>query len=299
MKSFGRVCSGIAVIMLGVGILLTAIGAGRMKNNWSVPGDGQTGQDMPERAFDGNIASIELRVPYGAVRIESSGDEQIYFSAERITADSFEIKEDDGTLSFMVNTPEEKKLHFLGISFPAEEISRCIEGVSDYPVYVLRIPKNYRGKISVELQMGVFEASCIAAESLDVNVKTGELTIYNSELGSVNARCNAGSVTISGKCRELVSHLDVGSQEITILGSEDDYSGELSCSVGTVEREFRTTPYHELSEELMIKDARLVDLECYDGFKNRCAWQNTGAEGMLKVTGNMGEVRVRFLTPED
>lgn len=305
MKRFSKFFSGIAAIMLGVGILLIAIGAGSAKSDWEEIAGAQQGTNTIERTFEAE-KDVELAVSLGVIRVEASWDEEIHFQARNVRAEAVEITEKAGEIQIRMGGDNWAATRLISIPLLLDEDLRWdfSDGFSydvyedaAYPVYVLFVPEDYAGKLELSLDVGAVSVQEITAGELKASVDVGELRIHSCTAKRLSAECDMGANIVSGAYGDIIVENDIGTVDVRIVGREEDYNGDLACELGKVRYMRGSVPAGagKLSEEIEL--AEYFDVSGKGGVDRSFEWYGASAKGQLKVRCDIGEIEVRLIEP--
>ncbi|MDE7299431.1 MAG: DUF4097 family beta strand repeat-containing protein, partial [Lachnospiraceae bacterium] len=250
MKRFGRVFAGIAAIMLGIGILLVAVGISRVKADWrsqeSFGGTGSVSREFTQ------AEQISIEVPVGLLRIQVSGDDKIRFYAENIDEDGLIVRSEGDRVEIRMRE-EQKMLNLFHLDIPVLGLTdiRHLEENQNAPVYVLTVPENYSGVIRASLSCGKLSADGIRASELELETNVGEMSVdgcaasklkLNVNLGALwiescraawaEAECNLGSIGMQGDFEGLSANVNIGELSLWMARPESAYQGSIAVSLG-------------------------------------------------------------------
>lgn len=98
------------------------------------------------------------------------------------------------------------------------------------------VPQNYQFQsVELEVDTGEIIVSNLVAEYVDINADVGDFSAQNIKAGQLVADVDAGNVEIGLlDCYDSEFDCDVGNIDVTVVGSESDYSYETECDVGDI-----------------------------------------------------------------
>lgn len=303
MRRFSKVFSGIAVIMLGFGIMLIAIGFGSAKSDWERISGAQQGTDTVARTFDA-ASGVEIRAPLGNVQVGASPDEKLHFWAYNVRAEALEIAEQDGKITICTEGEGGTAARLISVPFLAEGgadggFAFLTAGDAGYPCYVLFLPQAYEGGLDISLGAGEVSVYGISAGEMELFVDVGVLRTEACTAKKLSAGCDIGESIVSGAYEEISVQCDIGAVEVTLLGREEDYNGGLACGLGQLRYMRAAAPANagELSERL--EPAEYFDVSEKGGVDRSFEWDGAAAKGQLKVQCDIGEIEVRLVEPQE
>lgn len=255
MKRFGRIFTGIAAIMLGIGIILVAVGIGRIKAEWdgteSFQDTGSVSRELEQ------AERINVEVPFGLLRMESSPDDKIRFYAENINENNLLVRSSSSEAEIRMRTAEGeiKELSLFHLNIPFIEGGALIktEDWRNAPVYVLMVPENYGGAIRADVALGKIEASGIQASELELRTDLGNISAGDCEVSELRmeaatgivwtegctaeraeVKCKAGNVRLEGNFAALTADIGMGELFLEPGRPESAYHGSVSAVFGQI-----------------------------------------------------------------
>ncbi|WP_297669715.1 DUF4097 family beta strand repeat-containing protein [Thomasclavelia sp.] len=98
------------------------------------------------------------------------------------------------------------------------------------------IPINYQfNDVDISVDAGDFEAKNIYARDIEISVDAGDFAAKKITATNLNVEVDAGKATIDLlDCLNSDFDCDVGDIEVMMVGSEADYSYDVSCDLGSV-----------------------------------------------------------------
>lgn len=98
------------------------------------------------------------------------------------------------------------------------------------------IPINYQfNDVDISVDAGDFEAENIYARDIEISVDAGDFAAKKVTTTNLNVEVDAGKATIDLlDCLNSDFDCDMGDIEVTMVGSEADYSYDVSCDLGSV-----------------------------------------------------------------
>jgi len=244
MRTFVKVWIGIAFLAIGFGVGVVAIAAVVGHNDKNLATHSIT------ETYEG-VTSIDLDIAYGDVEI-IKGD-TFSINAENLVGDEFESYISGDT--WYVSQQTDKSVGIFGIDISLGQLGGWDD---DYvPRITITVPKDFTAD-QFTLNMGAGEVSAesiqafegqfeIGAGRLEVNqitvsnkayfnVGAGEMVLSDAMLNDITMECGVGSVSIEGT---ITGNNDissgVGSIDLDLNGSKEDYSYEISAGIGDVD----------------------------------------------------------------
>ncbi len=264
MKTFTRIWLGIALFAIGIGTILLII-------------TGISGVSIPYLATVSyqdtysDVTSIDMEITFGEVKI-IEGD-TFSIKGERVPENSLEsYVDEDGTWVIRQNMDHMNLVDFMGLDLSVGNFLHW-KGARTSTI-TITVPHNFvADDISVEIKAGEVEAERILAETGSFHVSTGRLVIdeldideesdYRIGAGSmllnkvsvknITVDCGVGEVVIRGKViGDNEVSCDIGSVEMYLEGEKDDYSYDISASIGNIDID--NNSYHGISERYINND---------------------------------------------
>lgn len=323
MKRFSKIFSGIAAIMLGVGIILVAFGIGSVRSDWDEVKAAWQGTDHVQREFDG-VKHIEIDIPFGYLVVSATTGDQVCFEATDVKAEKLEIRQKDGKLEIRMDNGKNAMQSLL--AFPVMADSRWGDNEKlSMQEYRLLLPENYAGELEIDLGMGKVWLDGVDAGAMNLSMDAGELVVEECRAGKLDADCDIGSCSVEGIFQDISVKMDIGVLDVNLYGSHEDYDGVIACEIGEMEYHMgldvqKLVEYYnsagesadgmernDYSNDIIRSELGLEDYEDYadavswaeawnrkGGIDNRKKWNSPNAKGKLEIKCDIGDVTVRF-----
>ncbi len=276
MKKFGRFFSGIAAIMLGVGILMIVFGIKGTKAYWEKQDNSRDVENMSHMIYAAE--KIKMDIPYGIVEIGMSSDSgAVQFYGENIDKDSVIIHEDQGEIAISVKDSYERiRLFNLEVPiFSGMEFGK-LNRREKTPVYTLLLPWNYVKELDIHVDYGELSVDGVWTESMKLNVNLGEIKVEESYAKNLELLCHAGRAYAKGDFLTVDAEVELGDLDLILFGEKEIYSGHLSGRIGNLvygATDFSgNRRYYKHQEGLIIKEEKFsgngdgkVSLSCKVG----------------------------------
>jgi hypothetical protein len=264
MKTFTKVWLGIAMIAIGIGVALLVIAVA----------SGASLEDLPTISYEesySDVSSIDMDIEYGEVKIVDGDSFSI--DATRIPEDGLESYVDtDGTWVIRQNSEGNNFIDFFGLHI---SMGRFLTWDGDLtPRITITLPRDFVAEdISVVIKAGDVEVDKIHAATGSFNLSAGRLAVKELEItdhsdyiigagqmilqnvtvSNITVDCGVGDVTIEGN---VIGDSDitcnVGNVELDIEGEEEDYSYDISSSIGNIDID--NNNYHSISNRIINND---------------------------------------------
>lgn len=232
MKQFSRIVSGIAVVMLGLGVLLCFLGIqkqdwGRLREAYAYDGKYETTAEQAKE--------ICMEIPYGYVRIGITQGTQILFSAVNIENGSVKT-EADSSLFYVSSDCGKDDQKILG-TLVSHNMLTGKEQAEDItiPVYTLLIPEGDYKVIDINVECGGIELDQITADRLNIKINMGEIKTSGISAERARFECNIGTVDAGGDFTEIEGNVNMGTLALSLAGGEKEYSSDITCSIGSIQ----------------------------------------------------------------
>jgi hypothetical protein len=264
MKTFTKVWLGIALIAIGIGVAILVIAVA----------SGASLEDLPTISYEesySDVTSIDMDIEYGEVKIVEGDNFSI--DATRIPEDGLESYVDtDGTWVIRQNTEDNNFINFFGLHFSTGHFLGWNDDLT--PRITITLPRDFVAEdISLVIKAGDVEVDKIHAVTGNINVSAGRLAVKELEItdnsdyiigagqmilknltvSNITVDCGVGDITIEGN---VIGNSDitcnVGNVELDIEGEEEDYSYDISSSIGNVDID--NNSYHNISNRIINND---------------------------------------------
>lgn len=276
MRRFSKTFSGIAAIMLGVGIILAAVGLSRAKADWEKLREETPGRDRVEKEFAG-IESIDLAIPFGYLKVGTAADNKVHFEAVNVN-ENLRIREEDGELDIHMDG-NKNILQYFSISLMGLHFDRDEFIIQEYQ---LLLPEDYQGKVEIHFDGGKLMMDEVRAGEVDISMDVGELDISGCDIKRLKASCDVGEIKVDGRFRDISVKNGIGALGVNVYGEKEDYKGSVRCGIGNL-------GYYDYSKA----DVSHV-WHWEGGLGVREKWDGRNAAGKLEVESDIGEVSVMF-----
>ena len=212
----------IALIAIGAGALLCLLSYFLVGGDWT--GYNSKGNEYVSKTYESGTGIKEIKID------ENSNEVNIVAAdTDIVTIDYYddpekplyEIEEKNGKLEFERNDRSVFKL--VNIDFSKKDIT-------------VTIPKDYAGKLDVDLTSGTLRATDVTAGKLKVDNTSGSIELVNvSVAGDIDLENTSGSIEFKNLKSDGDIKIDntTGSIEGSIVGSESDYSITTDVTAGS------------------------------------------------------------------
>lgn len=258
------VVSGFACCMIALGLGVTSEAVAERLPNSIVyvnnQGGPYVGDDQNVSETYNGITDIDVQLSVGELQIKESDTDKVKFEATNIDS---RLK-----LNYYVDEGElvvETRKHIAGLN-----------GGNFQGVVTLYLPKDFMmDEVDLHIGAGELYIDNISTNDLSIDVGAGEATINDFHALEADFQCGAGSITASGAAEmQLDVDCGVGDINMTLAGSEQDYSYELKCGVGEI----------------------TIGGNNYSGLgRKKEIYNNTGKE--ISIDCGIGEVSMDFIQP--
>ncbi len=264
MKTFTKVWLGVALIAIGIGaaILVIAIVSGASL------------KDLPTMSYEesySDVTSIDMDIEYGEVKLVKGDIFSI--DATQIPENGLESYVDtDGTWVIRQDIEDHNSMDFFGIHFSMGHIWSWNRDLN--PRITITVPRDFVAEdISLVIKAGDVQVDRIQATTGSFNVSAGRLVVeelnitedsnYIIGAGSIDLKnvtvrnitvdCGVGDIAIEGNVfgdNEVTCN--VGSVKMDINGNKEDYSYDISSSIGNIDID--NNSYHNISKRMINND---------------------------------------------
>lgn len=286
MRRFSKIFSGIAAILLGVGILLVAAGIGRARSDWEKYRESGQGSDQVEQEFDG-VGSIRIDVPFGYMYIGTSEDGKVHFQAKNVTEENL----------FLLRTGEELDIRMDGgkstvtsLSFMAMGWGVDREGFV-VQEYRLLLPEDYSGRMNIGIDCGKLFMEGVRAGEMDISMNAGELILSDCHAERLDAGCDIGNCMVEGSFKDIRVNGNMGVLNVNVYGGKEDYDGVIRCDIGEL------AYYSYDSGNVQFPGYAVGRHDQWNqsgGLGIHERWEGRNAKGKLEVKCDIGSVNVTF-----
>lgn len=200
----------VAVLLILIGSVV--FGGTMMKLNWDFTALSTTKYETNTYLVDTEYKNISVTTDTADIEFVISDSTKVVCYEEINAKHSVEVK--DGTL--FVKLIDERKWHeHIGINFGTPKIT----------VY---IPKAEYGTVSVKTSTGNITLENISAESLDLSVTTGKVTLSDTTCkGDVSVKVSTGRTNITDvTCKNLITSGNTGDVVLKNVVATEEFSVE-------------------------------------------------------------------------
>lgn len=237
MNRFYRVVSGVAVVLIGLGVLIGSIGlllGGRM-------GDLPVGLrfGFPPRIWGSDTVEADyadihtLDFQFEAMDVIIQEGDGFSIQAKQINARRF-------------TTEQNGHIWRIRCDNKSSGLNRINWGNSwgkRAPQVVVTLPRGFTAeRLDLEMGMGFLTADGLAADRSYIDLGMGEMDLLNFSSRDCELGVGMGSLTLSGKLTGRGSvECGMGSVEIFLEGQESDYGFDATVGMGSVNIGLHTT----------------------------------------------------------
>lgn len=272
MKLFTRICLGIGLVSIGLGIGCLILAAGSRRHSF---------RDVPtysrEESFTG-IHSLDIRIDYGDVSVVEGDGFRI--NAKRLYEEvEFDAYVSDGV--WIIKQDMEGVFDLFGFTIPF----RFETGDVDYtPDIEITVPRGFSAEnIYLELNAGRTEAEVIRSgkgtfkvdagelrinelkipEESSYTVDAGHISLNNVEVGNITVDCGIGYVEIAGFVTgDNRITCDVGKVNMELDGNPKQYSYDIDSDIGNVIIDGKSYHRRKINSDSVDKTEGSFLLEC-------------------------------------
>ncbi|MDF2484878.1 MAG: hypothetical protein K0R46_1046 [Herbinix sp.] len=271
MKTFVKIWLGIALIAIGIGVAVLVIAIA----------SGASFEDVPTFSYEESYSEakgLDMEIQYGEVKIVQGDTFKI--DAVRLPEDGLEsYVNEDGTWIIRQDTDRDDNfVDFFGFHLSTRNIFRWNDNFT--PRITITLPEDFvADNMSIVIKAGDVEADVIRATTGDFNlaagrlvvkmlevsqessyeIGAGQMTLSNVKVNNITVDCGVGDVRIEGDVTgESDISCDVGKVELDLDRDEDDYSYDISASIGNVSID--NNSYHNISNRVINNDNAENDL---------------------------------------
>lgn len=270
MKTFVKVWLGIALIAIGIGVAVLVIAIA----------SGASFEDVPTFSYEesySEVKGLDMEIEYGELKVVQGDTFKI--DAVRLPEDGLEsYVNEDGTWVIRQDTDRENFVDFFGFHLSSRNFFRWSDNFT--PRITITLPEDFvADKILMVIDAGDVEADVIRATTGEFNLAAGRLVVKNLEISeessymigagqmtlsnvkanNITVDCGVGDVRIEGDVTgESDITCDVGNVELNLDRDIDDYSYDISASIGKVSID--NNSYHNISNRVINNDNAENDL---------------------------------------
>lgn len=228
--------------------------------------------DVDKYRLEGTFSRIDIEVGGCIFDVKESGDDGFYVETEK--TDKFQSYVEGGTLYvksgaklvFGKVNDKCKVVFYVPAGYRFDGV-RLELGAGRMSVGNLRA-----GEASIEAGAGEILVSGVEADWLELSVGMGNIELKGMDVNRLNVSVGMGAVTARGSVSgDVKADCSMGSVELTLEGSRNDFNYDLDCSMGTIR----------------------LDGEEYSGMGMSKSFDN-GAGKSMEADCSMGEVTIRF-----
>lgn len=258
MKKFMKNCGILALVMILVGIVMTAT-AGIVKGpeviaaftsysktalekldsgvRFDVESDMDFASDVPmlnaneQNTFDATgITKLDMEL--GACQLNILPSEDQYFYAHTDGAGSCQVYTSDETLHVKVISATS-----IGASLSADDNEINLDIKAPTGAVYLYVPASYHfEEVKLVLGAGAISSSTLfTADDLEIELAAGEIELENIEVGKLNAEVGAGTLSFAGSVQQEADvECGMGEINLELAGSESDFNYDVEVAAGDV-----------------------------------------------------------------
>ncbi|MDF9825124.1 hypothetical protein M2475_001591 [Breznakia sp. PF5-3] len=255
----------ISAIFILVGIVITTIGISQggmiyakqyrlgpvSTTGWS---DGKNFRDSKTYTTKSSVKSINIEADAGEVYIKEA--DKFSIEVKNYDVKAIEFKDNDGDIS--LSTGNQEIVIFPFTFWDDDSYERKI---------TIYVPKSCKS-LEVDADLGNVEMNDISIDNLSLSLNLGSLEAKNIKVKTGKLDLDLGDAEFSGDFKEsLVITNNLGSIDITLAGSIDDYGYSLDTDLGEIS----------------------IGGNSYHSHKD-----NNGGKRLLKADADLGEINVFF-----
>lgn len=170
------------------------------------------------------IQELEIEAGPGSMEIREESREDSQDTALRI------VHEDGSALRYRIYQEEDT----LKIELPSR--IRDLSGDWRMETLTIYVPAGFRFReVNVETMAGSFYADALYADQLELESKSGSISIKGGRAGNLEVDCMAGAIECLARVeRGADADCKAGSLIIAMAEAKDQYNYELDCKTGTI-----------------------------------------------------------------
>jgi hypothetical protein len=270
MKTFYKVWLGIGLMAFGFGIaiIILAFFSGATNQRGEAPYSFQETYD--------NIESIDIKINYGKINIVEGDTFSI--DAWHLMADSLTSYNNDGT--WYINDESKHDISLFGLRVSVRQLFRWNDDM--IPKITITIPKGFvaeefnldidAGEVKVDTIQAKGGSIIVDAGSLEIqnltmlgeseyHVGAGEMILKNLIAQDIALDCGVGSIKLQGSLDGYNKiSCGIGEVKLDLVGSENDYSYDISSGIGQVDIGGRS--YHNIDKSINNNSGKHLELDC-------------------------------------
>ena len=293
MRTFVKTWIGIAFIAMGFGavlLIITFASGARFdqifRDNGTNIGYHSNNTFSLQESYNG-VKSIDIDVSYGEVDIQTG--ETFSIDASRLPENGLEAYVENGT--WMIKEKGDKEhIRIFDFNIPEDGI---LWDSYNTPIITITVPEDFTaddfklkvsaGEVTAEkinAKTGEFEVSAgrftvdelNITDKSDYSVGAGQIEINSIQAKDITVDCGVGEIVIEGSVfGDNDITCNVGNVELYLDGTEDDYSYDITRSLGNID--VGEESYQNVSEKVI---------------------NHNGAENKLKLNCEIGNITVDF-----
>lgn len=230
MTRFYRIMSSIAVVLIGLGIVLSVIGllmGGRIGDLSMDPRYGFLpriwGNDTVEASYT-DIHRLDFQ--FEAMDVEIKPGDSFTIRAERVNSRQFSSYQDGDTW----------KIHSDNERSPFSKINWGNSWDKKAPRVTITIPESFTAdRLDLEMGMGYLSAEGLAADRSEIELGMGEMTLFDFRSGGCDIGVGMGSLVVEGEISGKGSvSCGMGSATMMLIGQQSEYGFDASVGMGSV-----------------------------------------------------------------
>ncbi len=266
----------VAVLLILIGSVV--FGGVMMKLNWDFTALSTTKYETNTHLVDTDYKNISVTTDTADIEFVISDSTKVVCCEEINAKHSVEVK--DGTL--FVKLIDERKWHeHIGINFGTPKIT----------VY---IPKAEYGTVSVKTSTGNITLGDFSAESLDLSVTTGKVTLSDLTCkGDVNVKVSTGRTNITDvTCKNLITSGNTGDVALKNVVATEKFSverttGDVKLDGCDADEIFIETDTGSVTGTLLSEKVFVAHTDT-----GRIDVPNTTSGGRCEITTDTGNIKI-------
>lgn len=228
--------------------------------------------DIDKYRLDGTFSRIDIEVGGCTFTTRNSGDDAFYIEVENTDKFQAYVEADTLYMKSVTTSMFQKAQNKCKIVFYVPAAYQFDHVSMELGAGRMEVSDLHAGEASLEVGAGEIVVRGTEADKLKLSVGMGSIELDGMSVNQLDISVGMGGVTAKGSVSgDIMADCSMGSVEMTLAGSRNDFNYKLDCAMGTIE----------------------LDSDEYSGMATSKTIDN-GAGKSITVDCSMGSTTIRF-----
>lgn len=228
--------------------------------------------DIDKYRLDGTFSRIDIEVGGCTFTTRNSGDDAFYIEVENTDKFQAYVEGDALYVKSVTTSMFQKAQNKCKIVFYVPAAYQFDHVSMELGAGRMEVSDLHAGEASLEVGAGEIVVRGTEADKLKLSVGMGSIELDGMSVNQLDVSVGMGGVTAKGSVSgDIMADCSMGSVEMTLAGSRNDFNYKLDCAMGTIE----------------------LDSDEYSGMATSKTIDN-GAGKSITVDCSMGSTTIRF-----